>query len=53
MNQLPAFKNAAYIHEQDVSDRIYRNCLSLPCSTGLTTAEQDEVISLLKQFYND
>jgi perosamine synthetase len=53
MNQLPAFKNAGYIHEQDVSDRIYRNCLSLPCSTGLTTAEQDEVISLLKQFYND
>jgi perosamine synthetase len=53
MNQLPAFKGAIYFQKDDVSDRVYRNCLSLPCSTGLTELDQDKVIELIKEFYHD
>jgi perosamine synthetase len=53
MNQLPAFKDDMYIQVDNISDRVYRNCLSLPCSSGLSNAEQEEVIGLLKQYYHD
>jgi perosamine synthetase len=53
MNQLPAFKNDLYINTGDVSGKLYSNCLSLPCSTGLTDEEQKQVIGLLKDFYHD
>src|SRR6185295_17909864 len=53
MNQLPAFKNDIYVTTQDISDKLYRTCLSLPCSTGLTNEEQSEVIGLLQSFYHD
>jgi dTDP-4-amino-4,6-dideoxygalactose transaminase len=53
MNQLPAFKNDIYINKQNVSDKLYKNCLSLPCSTGLLKEEQQEVINLLQNFYHD
>jgi perosamine synthetase len=53
MNQLPAFKDAVYFQTDDVSDRVYRNCLSLPCSTGLTEEDQEKVIKLIKEFYHD
>jgi perosamine synthetase len=53
MNQLPAFKNDIYINTQNVSDQLYKSCLSLPCSTGLTNEDQAEVIDLLRGFYND
>jgi perosamine synthetase len=52
MNQLPAFKNSIYIQEQDRSDLVYRNCLSLPCSSGITDQELEEVINLVKGFYH-
>lgn len=52
MNQLPAFKNDLYFTKEDVSDRLYRSCLSLPCSTGLTSEEQELVISQLEEFYS-
>jgi perosamine synthetase len=53
MNQLPSFKNAIYYNNEDVSGNIYSNCLSIPCSTGLTDKEQEEVIGCIRQFYND
>lgn len=52
MNQLPAFKDDLYFTKEDVSDRVYRSCLSLPCSTGLTNEEQEMVISQLEEFYS-
>ncbi|MGZ5191711.1 MAG: LegC family aminotransferase, partial [Flavisolibacter sp.] len=52
MNQLPAFRNDLYITQNDISDKVYKNCLSLPCSTGLTDSEQDSVISQLEEFYS-
>jgi perosamine synthetase len=52
MNQLPAFKNDIYYHNDDRSDRVYRKCLSLPCSTGLSDEEQDKVIMHIREFYH-
>jgi perosamine synthetase len=53
MNKLPAFKNDLYVSTDDVSGKLYNNCLSLPCSSGLTVEEQYKVIGLLKDFYHD
>jgi perosamine synthetase len=53
MNQLPAFKIDLFINRENVSDKLYKNCLSLPCSTGLKEEEQQKVIKLLQDFYHD
>jgi len=53
MNRLPAFINDTYISENDISYKLYKACLSLPCSTGLTNEEQLKVIDLLRRFYHD
>ena len=52
MNQLKMFKNDLYVSETDVSNKIYANCLSLPCSSNLTGEEQSFVIEKIKEFYS-
>lgn len=52
MNQLDMYKDELYYHQQDVSNSVYSNCVSLPCSTNLTNDEQTEVINQIKAFYN-
>lgn len=52
MNQLPAFRNNIYINRSDVAGAIYKNCLSLPCSTHLSNEELDLVTSLIQKFYH-
>ena len=52
MNQLPAFTNCIFYNEKNVSDAVYRNCLSLPCSTDITDGQIDQVISLVRKFYH-
>jgi len=51
MNQLPMFSDEEYVTKGDVSNKIYQECLSLPCSTNITNAELDEVISEIKLCY--
>jgi perosamine synthetase len=53
MNQLPAFGSSLYFHSRDRSNEIYRNCLSLPCSTSIGAAEMSAVIDSVKEFYSD
>lgn len=53
MNQLPAFEQNIYYHQDDLSDQVYLSCLSLPCSTGITEVETDTVIRLVKEFFHD
>ena len=48
MNQLPAMSGDWYVSQGDVSDDIYKNCLSLPCSTNITDAEILEVVAVIK-----
>ena len=52
MNRLPAFKKDIYVQYEDVSEKVYSNCLSLPCSTNLTEEDQNTVLELLKEFYH-
>jgi len=51
INNLPAFKDDIYYHFDDVSADVYRQCLSLPCSTNLTSSDQKRVIELILKFY--
>jgi perosamine synthetase len=51
MNQLPMLRNDLYVTEQNVSQAVYENCLSLPCSTSLTDAQHDEVCRTIENFY--
>ncbi|HEX2533806.1 MAG TPA: LegC family aminotransferase [Chitinophagaceae bacterium] len=52
MNRLPAFAEALYVTDADVAGSVYGQCLSLPCSTGLTDAELETVIGLIQKFYH-
>lgn len=44
MNQLDMYREQPYINHHDVSGMLNRECLSIPCSTGLTEPDQEEVI---------
>jgi perosamine synthetase len=51
MNQLPMFKNDLYISENNYSDTIYNECLSIPCSTNIDNREIELVIDAIKKSY--
>jgi perosamine synthetase len=51
MNQLQMFKNEIYITNNNVSDKTYRNCVSIPCSTNISKEEVGIVIEAVKNFY--
>lgn len=53
MNQLEMFKNEIYFTRQDIAGDVYKNCVSLPCSTNLSDAEQEKVITMIKTFYKN
>src|SRR5262249_17296928 len=54
MHQLPAFSKDIYYPGPggSVSGNIYKDCLSLPCSTHLKEDELGEVIRLIHKFYS-
>lgn len=49
MNQLPMFINDIYVTEANVSTEVYKQCLSIPCSTNITEAEMEEIINLIAE----
>lgn len=51
MNKLEMFKSAVYYHKNDVSNQVYQNCVSLPCSTHITDEEVNFICSKIKEFY--
>ena len=51
MNSLPMYKNLTYISKNNISSKIFKECISIPSSSNLTTIHQDEVISEIKNFY--
>ncbi len=48
LHSLPAHR-MAYACAIEVADRLYRQALSLPCSVGLSEAQQSRVIALLRR----
>tara|TARA_B100000214_G_scaffold374820_1_gene358778 strand:- start:10691 stop:11836 length:1146 start_codon:yes stop_codon:yes gene_type:complete len=52
MNNLPMYKDLRYIHEHDISNKIFKECISIPSSSNLTILDQKKVIKEIKKFYN-
>jgi perosamine synthetase len=53
MNQLVMFKANWYYNEVDASNAVYKDCLSIPCSTGITDEEMHQVVSVIKNYFNN
>ena len=51
MNNLPMYKDLMYINENDISNKIFKECISIPSSSNLTIDDQYKVISEIKNFY--
>lgn len=54
MNQLPMYKNAIFIKNEkgNISETIYKECLSIPCSTNISLKEMEDVVSIIKNCFN-
>jgi len=48
MNRLPMFKDELYVTENDISNKVYQNSLSIPCSTNITDSELSKVVECIK-----
>ena len=51
MNNLPMYKELRYINDNDISNKIFKECISIPSSSNLTIEDQHKVISEIKNFY--
>ena len=51
MNNLSMYKNLRYINDNDISNKIFKECISIPSSSNLTVEDQQKVISEIKNFY--
>ena len=51
MNQLPMYKKCHYINNDDNSCLIHDSCLSIPCSTGISDKDLENVIYEIKLFF--
>lgn len=49
MNKLPMYKNELYITKNDISDKVYSNSLSIPCSTNISNKELSMVVDCIKK----
>jgi perosamine synthetase len=50
MNQLPMYKENIYVTKTDVADKVYKHCISIPSSTGLTDEQVDRVIEVVLSY---
>ncbi len=51
MNNLPMFKDLLYVSENDISNSIFKECISIPCSSNLSISDQETVINEIKIFF--
>lgn len=51
MNNLPMYKHLKYVHNNDISNKLFNECISIPSSSNLTTKDQHQVISEIKKFF--
>ncbi|MCR6722506.1 MAG: LegC family aminotransferase [Chitinophagaceae bacterium] len=49
MNQLRMFEKDIYVTKADLSNEIYQECLSIPCSTNITEEELNRVAETVKE----
>ena len=53
MNNLPMYKNLIYINNHDNSNKIFKECISIPSSSNLSLSDQLKVILEIKNFYKN
>ena len=51
MNNLPMYADLRYIEANDVSNSIFKECISVPSSSNLCVEDQGRVIAEIKNFY--
>jgi perosamine synthetase len=51
MNRLPMYSKIEYVNMEDVTGKIFSECISIPSSSNLTEGQQEEVIDTIKKFY--
>ena len=51
MNQLPPNKDNVYFQHKDVAGTIYKECISIPSSVGLTDDQLASVVETIKSIY--
>ncbi len=51
MNQLPMFENEIYVTELNNSDKVYKESLSIPCSTNINNNELEQVVNIIKNYF--
>jgi perosamine synthetase len=51
MNQLRMFTNDLFIETNNVSETVYKECLSIPCSTNITNEQLQQVANTIKACY--
>ena len=45
------YKDLKYISQNDISNKIFKECISIPSSSNLNKEDQYKVISEIKNFY--
>lgn len=51
MNKLPMYKDLTYITKEDISNKIFKECISIPSSSNLSLEDQYKVILEIKNFF--
>ena len=53
MNNLPMYKDLMYIHENDISNKIFKQCITIPSSSNLSNSDQEIVINEIKKYFTN
>lgn len=51
MNQLPMYSKVEYFNNNDVTGKIFSECISIPSSSNLSEDDQEIVISSIKKYF--
>jgi len=49
MNKLPMYSDCVFITEANISEKLYSECLSIPCSTNISDEELKSVVETIKE----
>jgi len=53
MNQLTMYQHLNFIQNDNVSDILYRSCISIPCSVGITSDQKSTVVNLIRKYFTN
>lgn len=53
MNQLEMYKDLPYFSKNNISTQIYKSCISIPSSAGITNEQLETTVNTIKEFYKN